>query len=90
MIVSYEDGDGGIIFHQPIQIPVHAINKMQEHRSIADFTLLSLVFTFNLTLAHQISGGATPNKGQHHHRLEQAMQLYQLAYSWHLEEQGNQ
>jgi hypothetical protein len=84
-----EDDDGGFIFCQPIRIPVHSIDKMQEDRSIADFTLLSLVFAFNLALAHQISGGATPDEGERRHRLEQAMQLYQLAFKWHLEEQRN-
>jgi tetratricopeptide (TPR) repeat protein len=80
-----DDNDGGDIFRQPIRIPVH---DMQEHRPIADFTLLSLVFAFNLALAHQIS--ATEGQLQMCRRgLEQAMQLYQLAYKWHLEEQGN-
>jgi tetratricopeptide (TPR) repeat protein len=87
--VDDDDDDVGNIFCQPIRIPV--VHDIQTHdRSIADFTLLSLVFAFNLALAHQLSA----TEGQHRQvcprrRLGQAMQLYQLAFKWHLEEQRN-
>ena len=77
----------GFIYKQPFRIPYHAVAE--------GFCLgqtLPLVVVFNLALAYHLnailckkSGGNLTSSGRAH--LENILQLYEMAYQWHMEQE---
>lgn len=80
---------GGFMYRQPIRIPPGAV----EGGHIMGMTL-PMILTFNLALAYHLNAIATgsltrnSNNANCRSHLEKILQLYELAYRWHVEEEN--
>jgi hypothetical protein len=79
--VSSASCDEGFIYRNPIRV----IPDASEHGHRMGMTLPMIVI-FNLALAQHLK--AIQEKETTKHRLQNVMQLYEMAYRWQLEEHG--